>query len=121
MDSTLKRRGNDRFHVVSTWNPSTWCVFRDIVLIQLFHLQFLLVFVMRLFNAMIFPETGLTAALHKSQKTERVFLFDIWHTAKQNKYCIFIYFSPLFIPIPKCFSLNSVKLLLTICKSIQNV
>ena len=21
MDSTLKRRGNDRFHVVSTWNP----------------------------------------------------------------------------------------------------
>ena len=21
LDSTLKRRGNDRFHVVSTWNP----------------------------------------------------------------------------------------------------
>ena len=21
MDSTLKRRGNERFHVVSTWNP----------------------------------------------------------------------------------------------------
>ena len=21
VDSTLKRRGNDRFHVVSTWNP----------------------------------------------------------------------------------------------------
>ena len=21
MDSTLKRRGNDRFHVLSTWNP----------------------------------------------------------------------------------------------------
>ena len=30
MDSTLKRRGNGRFHVVSTWNPREVFVGKDL-------------------------------------------------------------------------------------------
>ena len=34
VDSTLKRRGNDRFHVVSTWNPRSVCKFNTFLLMH---------------------------------------------------------------------------------------